>query len=529
MNCAGNLCGAMLLLLACAASSPQENPAEAQKPAGLYGLVTNSLTGEPLAHVEVWLLRRISGRFSSYRYTVTGPDGRFSLSGIEAAAYFVSAERNGYHRIDVLPPDDPPMLSLKPGEEIKDIVFRLEPDAVIGGKVVGADGAPMEHVKVEAIGRAGWGFNTTDDRGEFLIGGLLPGEYLLRVSCARRSPEIRKDGSVAANYDVTYFPNARTASSAMPFKVRAAQQSNIEIKMVPAPVLHISGDVLGMTGGRAPGINLESEWDDPRTGDINEKGAFTFPLVPAGRYRLYAEDGAGHKSAPVLIDLTNASIEGIHLALSPNVGISGRIRDEDWSRMKTLINQQEHKDGGPEIILEQFGFFPPQVIYRSTLSDDGRFTIKEVDPGRYLVTMTGKPKDFYLRSVQIGEREFHDGILEIGGGPILQKMLIELGFNGAEVSGVVGDEKGGVNKARVILLAQDGSFSAFAGDAYTSEDGSYVIHGIAPGRYKLFALNTKYKRLLRSDEALELDRNVTEEIELHAGDRITLNLRMGAQ
>src|SRR5579864_754596 len=513
-----SLVGAVLLLLACVATPAQDRTAEEQKPASLYGMATNSLTSGPLPHVEIWLLRKVSGRFSSYRHTVTGPDGRFSLTGIEAGSYFVTGERNGYHRVDVDVPvsSDPPMLSLKPGEEIKDILLRLEPDAVIAGRVVGADGVPLEHVKVEAIG-PGWSSSDTDDRGEFAVGGLIGGQYLLRASFSRpQLPEVRKDGSVAVNYGVTYFQSARTAGGAVPVRVQAGQESNFEIKMLPAPILHISGDVSGGTERRMPDVKLENWFDEyPRPVSIDKKGAFTFARVPPGRYRLYAEDQNG-KSAPVLIDLTNASIEGIHLALLPPVGLAGYIRDEDWKRMRTQIKEDKSEDA-PEIRLEQFGFIP-QVSYKSTLSDDGRFNIKDVAPGRYHVRMWGGPKNFYFKSLQIGEREFRDGTLEIGGGPVQQEMFIELASDGAEVSGIVRDEKDGVGGALVFLLAKDASFFAVAGGAYASEDGSYVIRGIAPGKYKLLALKTKHKAALLLDETLELDRNVIEKIEVRAGD-----------
>lgn len=527
-----SLCGAVLLLLACVAAPAQDRdgPSEEKKPAGLYGMATNSLTSEPLPHVEIWLLRKVSGRFSSYRHTVTGRDGRFSLTGIEAGSYFVTAERNGYHRVDVDVPvsSDPPMLSLKPGEEIKDILLRLEPDVVIAGRVVDTDGAPLERIKVEALGSAGWFSDETDDRGEFVIGSLSPGRYLLRASLSQpQLPEVRKDGSVAVNYGVTYFPSTRTAGGAVSVRVQAGQESNFEIRMLPALILHISGDVSGETEGRRPDVKLENWWDEyPRPISIDKKGAFTFARVPPGRYRLYAEDQNG-KSAPVLIDLTNASIEGIHLALLPPVGLAGYIRDEDWKRMRAQIKEDKNEDA-PEIRLEQFGFFIPQVSYKSTLSDDGRFNIKDVAPGRYHVRMWGGPKNFYFKSLQIGEREFRDGTLEIGGGPVQQEMLIELGADGAEVSGTVRDVNDGVGGALVLLLAEDASFSAVAGGAYASEDGSYVIRGIAPGKYKLLALKTKHKAVLLLDETLELDRNVIEKIEVRAGDRITQDLKVGA-
>lgn len=527
MNRTHNLCGAVLLLLACVAAPAQDRdgPAEEQKPASLYGMATNNLTSEPLPNVEVWLLRKVSGRFSSYRHTVTGPSGRFSLTGIEAGSYFVTGERNGYHRVDVPMSSDPPMLSLKPGEEIKDILFRLEPDAVIAGRVVGPDGLPMEHVTVDAIGLAWGNSSDTDDLGKFAIGGLLGGRYLLRASLSRpQLPEIRKDGSLVVNYGVTYFPSAMTVDGAVPVRVQAGQERNIEIRMLPVPMLHISGDVSGETEGRTPQVNLENWWDQYlRSVSIDKKGAFTFAIVAPARYRLYAEDRRG-KSAPVLIDLSNASVEGIHLELFPPVGLAGHISDEDWKRMRAQIKEDKDEDA-PEIRLEPFGFFISQISYKSTLSDDGRFNIKDVAPGRYHVGMWGGPKNFYFKSLEIGEREFRDGTLVIGGVPAQQEMFIELAADGAEVSGIVRDEKDGVGGALVLLLAEDASFYAIAGAAHASENGGYVIRGIAPGSYKLLALKTKRKAVLLHDETLELDREVIEKIEVRAGDRITQDLK----
>jgi hypothetical protein len=511
------------------AAPAQDSPSDA-KPGSLYGIAKNSLSGEPLAHVEVWLQRKISGHFYSYRHTATGPDGRFSLTGIEAGSYFLSATRNGYHRVEAQVSRDLTMLSLKPGENINDIVLRLEPDAIISGRVVDADGMPMERVKVEALGHTGSIPDETDDRGEFAVGGLRPGSYLLRASLRRfHPPEVRKDGSRGVNYDVAYFPSSKTARGAVPVRVQPGRETDVEIRMLPAPVLHISGEVSVETGGRWPEVKLENWSDDPRTCDIDEKGAFTFARVPAGRYRLYAENWINDtylRSAPVLVDVANDSIEGIHLSLLPQVVLTGHIVDEDWKRMQALIKEREHK-GTLEIRLESFGFFLPQSAYTSALSDDGRFEIKDLYPGRYYVAMTGGQTDFYLKSLQIGDLQFHDGTLEIGEGPVQREMLIELGDDGAEVAGIVLDEKGAVSGALVVLLVEDASFPAIADAVRSSEDGTYAMYGIAPGKYKLLALSTKYAFL--TDEELELDRNVTEKLEVRESDRITQDLKMGGQ
>jgi hypothetical protein len=530
MNRAHSACGVLLLLLACAAAPAQVRPAPEKKPASLYGMAINSLTGQPLAHVEVELQRKIGDlfpnlpMFTGYRRALTGRDGRFSLIGVEAGSYFLAADRNGYHRADDPSPLEPPMLAVKPGEEIKDILLRLEPDALIAGRVVGVDGAPIEGVKVEAIGHRFAPGDTTDDRGEFVIGGVYPGRYLVRAVFKHgRHPEVRKDGSVAINYGVTFFSNARTSSAAVPVVARANQENAIEIKMLPELELHISGNISGDSREQGVSVELENYWEDPRRTTV-AKGKFNFPWITPGHYRLSAGSGLG---GSVLIDVTDASVDGIQLMLSAPVQLTGQIRDEDWNQFRALAKKDQD---ALEITLKPFGFFIPNWSYTCTVSADGSCKFEDVAPGRYYVALSRELKTYYVRSMQLGEREFDDGILELGGGPAERQALIELGADGAEISGVVRGEKGGVGGVLVFILAQDGSFSAAVNSVHTSEDGNYVFQGIAPGKYKLLALNKQYSAyLVLTDEVLELDRDVIEEIEVRSGDRISQDLKMGPQ
>jgi hypothetical protein len=340
-------------------------------------------------------------------------------------------------------------------------------------------------------------------------------------------PEIRKDGSAAVNYGVTYFPSSKTGSGAVPVAVQPGEEHRVEIRMLPEPVWHVSGNILGNSRGPHLSVKLQSIWDDSRHGTVSENGAFNFWRVPGGRYRLYAENWNDDKylqSAPVLIDVDHASVEGIHLTLLPLVDLTGHVRDEDWRQISAEIKEHE-REGAAEIRLLPFGLFSVGD-YRCKLSDDGGFDINAVAPGRYRVRITKLPKNFYLRSMHFGEREFQDGILEIDGGTVQREMLIELGADGAEVSGIVREAKDVVRGALIILLADKDSFSAVAGAVRSSEDGSYVIHGIAPGKYKLLALSAKYASASLTDEGLELDRNETERIQVRQGDRITQDLNI---
>jgi carboxypeptidase family protein len=91
------------------------------------------------------------------------------------------------------------MLSLLPGQEITDVLFRLIRAGVITGKVVDDTGEPMFRVNVVVLHKPSeeereeygprfkkveitTGSGTqTDDRGEYRISGLKPGEYYVKA------------------------------------------------------------------------------------------------------------------------------------------------------------------------------------------------------------------------------------------------------------------------------------------------------------------------------------------------------------
>jgi hypothetical protein len=92
------------------------------------------------------------------------------------------------------------MFTLKPGEKVSDILFRLVAAAVITGHVTNANGDPMQRIAVVALRRPSEeemedddeprrykaqeqpvALAESDDRGQYRIFGLKPGEYFVRA------------------------------------------------------------------------------------------------------------------------------------------------------------------------------------------------------------------------------------------------------------------------------------------------------------------------------------------------------------
>ena len=192
---------ALLIVVLCARASGQT--------ASVEGVVTNSLTGAPLAHVHV-ILRDPSQNDGVQYGAETRPEGNFSISGIKPGSYMVSGERVGF----VMRRGVGSRLSVTLGANDKtgDLRLKLTPGGAITGHITDADGDPVGRATVIAEGIVRKQA-ATDEKGLYRIGGLAPGKYRVKASHGSSlyrmffvRPEIRADGTTEIYNATTYFP-----------------------------------------------------------------------------------------------------------------------------------------------------------------------------------------------------------------------------------------------------------------------------------------------------------------------------------
>ncbi|HEY6273275.1 MAG TPA: carboxypeptidase-like regulatory domain-containing protein [Terriglobales bacterium] len=487
-----------------------------EKPASVFGLVTNSVTGEPLAHAHVRLNNFQNGTL--HYGAMTTVDGRFSIKGIVPGQYFLSAERRGYST-PVLYAFNAKPLELKPGEENSDLVARLVPDAVISGRVVDAQGVPAEGVYVEVIGGSKHSAHS-DDRGEFRIGGLLQGWYLVKVVSLDQMPaEIRTDGTTPVTYGRTYYPSVRLATSATPVSTRAGLETGgIEIKLVPSPLLHLSGTLSNVPPGtRNIKVTLAGD-DGDRPPDVPADQTFTVWNLPAGHYQLFATCYDDHSqeqlfTAPAEITLTNASVEGLNLTFQKLFELTGHV-DVEGSNSDAKSSS---------ITLQRLGSVG--VALHTPIGSDGRFKIARVRPGRYHV-MLDLDKGYYLKTVGLGMTDSDDGVVDLRGGSPQNDLTLVVGRGGAEVSGVVRDAKGPAAMVNVALFFDDEYGFDLVTGTLTAADGAYAFHGIAPGKYHILAYDPRSGAATLTSDFIALFDSVTEHLDVANGDTITQDLKL---
>jgi hypothetical protein len=122
---------------------------------------------------------------------VTNADGHFAMKGIEPGSYRLNVTRVGFvaDEYGQRKPDTPgAVLTLHPGQNLKDLPFRLIPAGVISGKIYDDDGEALPGVMVDAVrqvysegkrSRSAATSVSTNDLGEYRLYGLSPGHYFV--------------------------------------------------------------------------------------------------------------------------------------------------------------------------------------------------------------------------------------------------------------------------------------------------------------------------------------------------------------
>jgi hypothetical protein len=535
--------GFAVLTAICASGWAQTPPAATDQPAAISGVVTNSVTGEPIPRAHV-LFRPVSNRPNANQQTygaMTTADGKFSIAPIQPANYTVFTEHAGFDSPPIMRP-----LKIDPGDKKDDYKIEMIPQGAITGRVVDANGDAVEGAVVTADGSgtgAGPG-STTDEKGQFRIGALRPAKYRIRASQPSLPipAEIRTDGTSEIHYAATYYPSSLTEKGSTKVAVAAGSEVNdLEIRLIRTPMVRVSGTVVGFAKSAEPqSINISAT---PETGGGNTHGAAkpdgTFELwrLDPGKYVLVAQQyspGQTLQTAPVDIEVAGSHIDHVELRVVPLFDVSGIVQYEDeQAKPQPPQSQTQQAQGGRSgqqpppparlslrelngLSAQRMGAQPPV-----TIGADGSFTIHQLAAGRYLVELAWN--NAYVKSLQVGTVQMPGRILDLrngtGGVPVTVVVSSAVG----EVSGSVrnGDDPA---PGKRIVLAPDPSDGSGVYMGGSRPDGSYRLSGIAPGKYKL-AIIGDLDQAAMSGRGLD-DYDDALEVNVSAGDKLTKDLKV---
>jgi len=535
MNRTAALLGWMLLICSAAA----------QEPSAIAGQVVDGATGKPLAQVDVRLAaRQPEGARTVIFAALSDSGGHFSISPIPAGSYQLEPRRHGYFFVPSAKNGPPSFtVNIEANEPLQDFRIEMTPAAVLSGRVLQEDGEPVgmrqatvnievtspkDYVLLFAMDGAGLRRGKlANGRGEYRIS-VPPGKYLLSAS-AGAGEEIRSDGTVdPVPYAQTFYPSTAARQAAPAVEARAGEETaGLDIRLVRNRTYSIRGTVAG-AGPNAP-VVVHIVGPDTRIEASAKDGAFWAANLIHGRYRIYAESGAGDakvRSPTVELEI-HEDVANVALMLAAPFRLSGTVSGAPGAGVR-LGPPREIGDADP---------------ITAPISADGTFEFARVQPDRYRLTVKPVPEDGYIKSVELNGAAVTERTtatvyprdaaapsqavpldLSVVAGDAKLKIVIA---KGARLSGTVerGTEKvtDGMGFVRLIHEnAKPGSEAELWADVET--DGSYVVRGIPPGRYHVLATHT----LEESGDANVYPKMVadSEVMEFHEGDRVTKDLQV---
>ena len=394
--------------------------------------------------------------------------GRFELTGVEPGKLVLRASAPGYLVGEA-------RVEAAAGQAPEEVRIVLRTGAVVTGKVVGPDGAPVAGAEVRvvqgsredmffAFGEAG---TRSDGEGIYRLAGIAEG----RRSIAATHQDFQR---AVRELDVRAGENRLDLRLGRGFPVSGRV---VDSGSRPVADARVSLD--------EPGFGFDS--DDTQLAASGADGSFQFPSVAPGTYTLRArKDGYAPAELPEPLQVAVAPVSGLELRLATGGTIRGRIKGLGFEQLAGAHVFAVRADslgldgGGPSTGVVDF---------------EGAYSISGVAPGEWVVmAMSGSGSARGKVTLPEGTPEVTLD-LEFGGGFTLSGRVLR-----------AGEPMPGMQ-----VMANGADVGSHAMGS-TGPQGEFRLEGLEAGKYVVAAMD--FRTGLRHTEEVEIsgDREIVIEL-----------------
>jgi protocatechuate 3,4-dioxygenase beta subunit len=468
----------------------------------IAGVVVNAKTGSPLPRARVSISDTRNPQRSAS--TLTSEDGKFTFNTVPAGKFALEGAKRGFIRAAYDQHDQfSTAIAAGAGLDTENLVLRLDPAAVLSGKVLDESGDPVRHASVSIYREDHYSGVSrirryreggTDDQGSFEITPLDAGTYFIavrakpwyevhpmksRVDGAENLPT-QVDASLDVAYPTTYYGDTTDSEDATPIPVRGGDHVDVEIHLNPVPALHL---LMQAPADRANGISMpilrKNAFDGLERVEMGgiqmiSPGLYEVTGLPAGRYAAqFAVNGQFGASSQV--DLTSDGQE-----ISAASGEAG-------STVKATV-QIPGQTKLPAQLVVVLRDVKGKTVTGQEVDEQGQVNFGAIAPGRYNIAAYSSDTAYSVVRISAQGAEISGHTLNvIAGFPMTALLTVIPG-----VVNVEGFAKRGGKAAPGVMVAlvpmdPENNRELFRRDQ-SDLDGSFNLRSVIPGKYTVVAI-----------------------------------------
>jgi hypothetical protein len=468
----------------------------------IAGTVANAIGGNRLARARVTIVDAKNRQKA--QWMITSDDGRFDFKQVSPGKYSLQGAKRGF-----IPAfyDEHEGFSTAivtgAGLDTEHLVLRLDPSAMLSGKILDELGEPVRQATVSlyredrqvGVGRIiKFRVSMTDDQGGYEFSNLDAGSYFISATAkpwyalhtvssgepAAGNLPAAVDQSLDVAYAITYYSDATEPDDATPIPVRGGDHLQADVHLNPVPALHLLFHVPenGANGFTMPMLQKPSfDGMEMIQNDGMQQvspGVFAMTGVAPGRYSVRTPE-AGQGGEANEVDITT----------------NGQELDMSTAQRASTVKATIQVLGEPTL--------PPQIevalrnskmriVAWQEMDAKGEVAFQDLAPGKYDVLAGSRPKAYSVLKMSSESGVTPGHTLNVTAGA---SMTITLSLVGGTVNveGFARRAGKATSGAMVVLVPKNPEINRelFRRDQ-SDQDGSFLLRSVIPGSYTIVAI-----------------------------------------
>jgi protocatechuate 3,4-dioxygenase beta subunit len=319
----------------------------------------------------------------------TDDRGEFSIAAPSAPILTLSVVKAGYAAMQM------PLRRAELASAPRELAIALARSAAVNGQVVDTTGETVVGLRVYAdrldpdasTPAALVKFaTTTDDRGEYRLGGLPPGRYSVTATGAQDPGAVAtldlRPGDDFSAVDFTALPPRESAMASSPQPPETPERSTIRGRVLSAAGRPIANAAVNITGPMPPRFFV-----------TDARGRFAFTSLAPGDYEVRASRGdflptpfgqeSAFESARRITVTSGARVDDVTLTLSRGLAVTGTIVDRNGEPVQGVSVQALRLSRSGD--RQRAVLAGAQVGGNRQTDDRGQYRVLGLLPGTYVI------------------------------------------------------------------------------------------------------------------------------------------------